>query len=100
MEQKREAKAEEKMEEEVEEAPVPLGTHKINILHSFFSDVEVYINNQQIYNPQKSTFTSLTIPTTLKEPSLNTKEFRTTSGTTMEIFLTRLWKHFCLIVLM
>ena len=33
-----------------EEAPVHLATHVKNILHSFFSDVEVYINNQQIYN--------------------------------------------------
>ena len=33
-----------------EEAPVPLVTHVNNNLHSFFSNVEVYINNQQIYN--------------------------------------------------
>ena len=39
-----EAKAEE--EETVEEhAPVPLVTHVNNILHSIFSNVEVYINN-------------------------------------------------------
>ena len=48
-EHKEEAKAEE--EETVEEeAPVPLVTHKNNILHSIFSNVEVYINIQQIYN--------------------------------------------------
>ena len=48
-EHKKEAKAEE--EETVEEdAPVPLVTHVNNILHSIFSKVEVYINNQQIYN--------------------------------------------------
>ena len=48
-EQKEEAKAEE--EETVEEdAPVPLITLVNNILHSIFSNVEVYINNQQIYN--------------------------------------------------
>ena len=48
-EHKEEAKAEE--EETVEEdAPVPLVTHVYNILHSLFSNVEVYINNQQIYN--------------------------------------------------
>ena len=48
-ERKEEAKAE---EEEMAEkkAPVPLITHVNNILHSIFSDVEVYINNQQIYN--------------------------------------------------
>ena len=48
-EHKEEAKAEE--EETVEEDdPVPLVTHVNNILHSIFSNVEVYINNQQIYN--------------------------------------------------
>ena len=43
-EHKKEAKAEE------EDAPVPQVTHVNNILHSCFSNVEVYINNQQIYN--------------------------------------------------
>ena len=33
-----------------EDAPVPLVTHIHNMLHSIFSNVEVYINNQQIYN--------------------------------------------------
>ena len=47
-EHKGEAKAEE--EETVEEEPVPLVTHVNSILHSIFSNVEVYINNQQIYN--------------------------------------------------
>ena len=48
-EHKEEAKAEE--EETAEEtAPVALVTHVNNILHPFFSNVEVYINNQQIYN--------------------------------------------------
>ena len=48
-EHKEEAKAEE--EETVEEdAPVSLVTHVKNILHSIFSNVEVYINNQQVYN--------------------------------------------------
>ena len=37
--------------EEEQEAPVPLVTHVHNILHSIFSNVEVYINNQLIYNP-------------------------------------------------
>ena len=44
-EHKEEAKAEE--EETAEEEPVPLVTHVNNILHSIFSNVEVYINNQQ-----------------------------------------------------
>ena len=48
-EHKEEAKAEEEETAE-EEAPVPLVTHVNNILQSIFSNVEVYINNQQIYN--------------------------------------------------
>ena len=47
-EHKEEAKAEE--EETAEEESVPLVTHVHNILHSILSNVEVYINNQQIYN--------------------------------------------------
>ena len=47
-EHKEEAKAEE--EETAEEEPVPLVTHVNSILHSIFSNLEVYINNQQIYN--------------------------------------------------
>ena len=48
-EHKEEAKADEEETAE-EEAPVPLVTHVNNILHSVFSNVEVYIKNQQIYN--------------------------------------------------
>ena len=52
-EHKEEAKA--KGEETAEEeAPVPLFTLVNNILHSIFSNVEVYINNQQIYNSNES----------------------------------------------
>ena len=48
-EHKEEVKAGE--EETVEEeAPVPLVTHVNNFLHSIFSNVEAYINNQQISN--------------------------------------------------
>ena len=46
---KEEAKAEEEETAE-EDDPVPLFTHVNNILHSIFSNVEVYINNQQNYN--------------------------------------------------
>ena len=50
-EQEEEAKTDEKATaEEEQESPVPLVTHVRNILHSIFSNVEVYINNQQIYN--------------------------------------------------
>ena len=48
-EQEEEAKAEED-ETADEDHPVPLVTHVNNILRSIFSNVEVYINNQQIYN--------------------------------------------------
>ena len=46
---KEEAKAEEEEAAE-EDAAVPLVTHVNNILHSIFSNVEVYINNRQFYN--------------------------------------------------
>ena len=48
-EHKEEAKAEEEETAE-KEAPSPLVTHVNNILHSVFSNIEEYINNQQIYN--------------------------------------------------
>ena len=48
-EHKEEAKAEEEETTE-EDAPVLLVTHVNNILLSISSNVEVYINNQQIYN--------------------------------------------------
>ena len=47
-EHKGEAKAEE--EKTADEKPIPLVTHVNNILHSIYSNVEVYNNNQQIYN--------------------------------------------------
>ena len=48
-EHKEATKAEERETVE-EDAPVPLVTHGNNILHSIFSNVEVYTNNPQIYN--------------------------------------------------
>ena len=48
-EHKEEARAEEEETAE-EDDPVSLVFHVNNILHSVFSNVEVYINNQQIYN--------------------------------------------------
>ena len=50
---KKEHKEESKAEEEgtaEDDVPVLLVTHVNNILHSIFSNLEVYINNQQIYN--------------------------------------------------
>ena len=48
-EHKEEAKAKEEETAE-EDDPVPLVTHVNNILHSIFSNVEVYTNNHLIYN--------------------------------------------------
>ena len=47
-EHKEEAKTED--EETTEKEPFPLVTHVNNILHSIFSNVEVYINDQRTYN--------------------------------------------------
>ena len=50
---KKEHKEEAKVEEEEmveEDAPTPLVTHVNNFLHSIFTNVEVYINIQQIYH--------------------------------------------------
>ena len=52
-EHKKAAKADMETETELEEEQeviIPLVTHVNNILHSIFSNVEVYINNQQNYN--------------------------------------------------
>ena len=49
MKHKEEAKADMEMEED-QEPQFLLVAHVQNILHSVFSNVEVYINNQQIHN--------------------------------------------------
>ena len=52
-EHKQKTKADESMEEE-EDPPVPVATHvKKNIVHTMFSSVEVYTNNQQVYNSNR-----------------------------------------------
>ena len=48
-EHKEDSKAKEEETAE-EDAPVPLVNHVHNFLHSMFSNVELYINNQQTYN--------------------------------------------------
>ena len=49
-EHREEAKADEEVaQEEDQEAPVPLLVHVYSKLHSIFSNVEVYINNQRFY---------------------------------------------------
>ena len=48
-EHNKEAKADEETKEEEEEAVFPLVTHVNKTLHSIFSNIEVYFNNQQCY---------------------------------------------------
>ena len=62
-------------------------TYVNNIKHSIFSNVEVYINNQQIYNSMNSMHTSLTFQTTLRLPSLNTRELCIVKAMTMNRIL-------------
>ena len=73
-EHKEELKAEEQETAE-EEAPVPLDTQVNHILHSIFSNVEVYINNQQNLQLMDCMRTNLTFATNSRKPSLNTREF-------------------------
>ena len=40
-------------EEKEEDPPAPLATHVRYVIHSIFPNVEVYINNQRIYNYKK-----------------------------------------------
>ena len=60
-----------------EDAPVPLVSHLNNILHSIFSNVEVYIKNQQIYNSNGmyAHESYISNNSTSREPPLNTREF-------------------------
>ena len=72
---KEEAKAQE--EETAEEEAVPLVTHVNNVMHSIFSKVEVYINNQQTYNSNGLYAHKSYISNNFKGRSLNTREFCT-----------------------
>ena len=90
-ERKEEAKEdEEATAEEEQEAPIPLLTHVENILQSIFSDVEVYINNQQIYNSIGLYAHKSHNSNNIKGSSLKTREFCTARGTTMKNFLMKL----------
>ena len=48
--EKQNNEAEDKKADPDDDKGVPLITHVNNIMHSIFSNVEVYITNQQIYN--------------------------------------------------
>ena len=52
-----------------EEEEVARVTYVNSIMHSMFSNIEVYINNQQIHNSNGL------LQTTVKQPSLNTRGF-------------------------
>ena len=96
-EHKEEAEADE--EERVEEeqgAQVPIVTQVNIILHSTFSNVEVYNNNQQDYNSNGFYAYNSYISNKFKGLPLNTKEFCTARCTTMKSFLMNFWKRFYL----
>ena len=60
---------------ESEEEEVARDTYVNNIMHSIISNVEVYINNQQIYNSNGLYAHKSYISNNLRQPSLNTREF-------------------------
>ena len=64
-----------------------LFVHVNNIMRSMFSNVEVYINSQQIYNSNKDCMrTNLTCATFPRQPSLKIREFCTARGTNSRFF--------------
>ena len=73
----------EKKDEEKQEDSAHLVTHVNNILHSTFSNVEVYINNQQIYHSNGLDGHKSYIFNNFKEPSLNKSGFSTARGMTL-----------------
>ena len=95
---KKEHKAEAKVavETEEDEAPVPLVTHVNNILHSVSSNVDVYINNQQIYKANGSHAHKPYISNNFKGAIFEYKEVLDCKGMTMKNFLTKLWNRFYL----
>ena len=92
---KEETKADVETEEE-KKIPVPLVTHVNNLLHSTFSNVEVYINNQQSTFEIDCMRTNLTLPTTSREPFLKAMYFCIARGKIMKNLLMKLWKRLCL----
>ena len=74
-------------DEEEEQEEVARVTYVNNIMHSIFSNVEVYINNQQIYNSNGLYADKSYISTTLRQPSLNTRGFCIVKAMTMNRIL-------------
>ena len=96
-EHEEEVKADVETEEvEEQEAPVPLVIHVNNILHSTFSNVEVYIKNQRIYNSNGLYAHKSYISNHFKGAISEYKGFCIARGTTMKTFLMKLWSRFCL----
>ena len=84
-EHEKEAEADKNSREE-EEAPVSLVTRVNNTLHSFYSNVEVYINSQQIYKSKGLDSHKSYISNTFQEAILKTREFCTARVTTRNNF--------------
>ena len=74
-------------DEEEEQEEVARVTYVNNIMYSIFSNVEVYINNQQIYNSNGLYADKPYISTTLRQPSLNTRGFCIVKAMTMNKIL-------------
>ena len=92
-ENKEETKADkEATAEEEQDALVLLVTHVNHILHSFFSNVEVYINNQQNYNSDGLYSQKYYLSNQFKGAISDYRWFCTARGTTMKIFLMKIWK--------
>ena len=94
-EHKEEVKAEEEETAE-EDDPVPLVTHVNNILHSIFSNVEVYINNQQMYNSNGLYAHKSYISNNFKGAISEYKGVLHCEDTTIKNFLMKSWKRLCL----
>ena len=97
-ETKKEHKEKTKFEEEqtAQEAPVPPVNNVSNILNSIISNVEVYINNQKIYNSNGLHALKPYISYNFKGAISEYKEFCNARGTTLKNFLMNFLKRLCL----
>ena len=75
------------------EDTVPFISHVNNIMHSVFSNFEVYVNNQQIYNSNGLYTHKSYISNNFKGQSLHTKEFFSAKVMTLKRILTNAKKH-------
>ena len=70
-----------------EEEEVARVTYVNNIMHSIFSNVEVYINNREIYNSNGLYAHKSYLSNNLRQPSPNTREFCIVKAMTMNKIL-------------